>query len=310
MKSFAAYALTATALLAARPAFAGVHANFLYALSDSVGKMSFGGTPLLWDAKASELYVVDGRNGVIDVFNDNGMVIYSFGDSVALGHVAGVAVLAGGEPLVLGYNGPDYRIVRCNFRGEPVEKIELREVPKAFAENFHPGSIYVARDRIYLADAGTMKVLLTALDGTYQTSFDLIPMLGLAETKRGEEMMRGFSVDGDGNMLFTVATLFQAFVVSPEGSVRGFGQKGSLPGRFNIAGGIVADDAGHIFVADTLRCVVMAFDRETFQFLGEFGNRGGGPGNLINPGEIAVGNGRVYVTQSVGTVKAYGVQFE
>jgi DNA-binding beta-propeller fold protein YncE len=311
MRRFGAHVLTLAALAAVgQPAWAGVRATFLYPLSDSVGRMSFGWAPLAWDAKASELYVVDSGNGVVDVFNDNGMVVYSFGDSAVFGRVAGVALLTGGEPLILGVDGETWQIIRCNFRGEPVGKIELRDVPKAFAENFHPGSIYVARDHIYLADRAAMKVLLLALDGAYETSFEMSRMLGIPAEKAPDEMMRGFSVDRDGNMLFTVATLFQAFVVSPEGSLRGFGQKGSLPGKFNIVGGIVADDDGHIFVTDTLRCVVMAFDRETFRFLGEFGSRGRTGGNLINPLEIAVGNGRVYVTQSVGTVKAFGVQFE
>ena len=311
MKTHPKYALTVAAVFAvAGPAWGGVRATFQYPLADSVGKMSFGWSPLTWDATASELYVVDGSNGVVDVFNDNGMIIYTFGDSAAFGRVAGVAVLPGGEPLVLGSGTDGYQLVRCNFRGEPVGKIEPRDVPKAFAEGFRPDSIAVAQDRIYLADQNAMKVLLLALDGSYQNSFELSRMIGIPEGKAADEMMRGFSVDRDGNMLFTVATLFQAYVLSPEGAVRAFGQKGSLPGRFNIAGGIAADDDGHLFVTDTLRCVVMVFDRESFRFLGEFGNRGSGPGNLISPLGIAVGNGRVYVTQSVGTVQAFGVQFE
>ena len=311
MKFRATYALPVAALLAlAAPAGAGVRATFQYPLSDSVGKMSFGWSPLAWDATASELYVADSANGVVDVFNDNGMIIYSFGDSAAFGRVAGVAVLPGGEPLVLGTSTDAYQLVRCNFRGEPVRKIEPRDVPKAFAEGFRPDSIAVAQDRIYLADRGAMKVLLTGLDGTYQNSFELSQMIGIPEGKAADEMMRGFSVDRDGNILFTVATLFQAFILSPDGAVRGFGRKGSLPGRFNIAGGIAADDDGHLFVTDILRAVVMVFDRESFHFLGEFGNSGNGPGNLTSPLGIAVGNGRVYVTQSVGTVKAFGVQFE
>jgi hypothetical protein len=308
MRKFAAHALTLALL--AEPAWAGARATFLYPVADAVGKLSLGWAPMAWDGDASELLVVDAANGVIDVFNDNGMVIYSFGDSAAFGRVAGVAVLPGGAPLVLGQGEEGWRITRCNFRGEAVEKIAVRDVPKSFAENFSPSAIFVAQDRIYLADKNAMKVLLTALDGTYESSFELSRILGIPAAKAADEIMRGFSVDRDGNMLFTVATLFQAFILSPDGSLRSFGDKGSLPGKFNIAGGIVADDDGHVFVADTLRCVVMVFDRENFSFLGEFGNRGRSPGSLINPLEIAAGNGRVYVTQSVGTVKAFGVQFE
>jgi hypothetical protein len=121
--------------------------------------------------------------------------------------------------------------------------------------------------------------------------------------------MRGFSVDRDGNMLFTVASVFSAYVMSPEGKVRAFGQKGSTPGKFNIVSGIAADEEGRLFLTDSLRAVVMVFD-PSFQFLGEFGYRGPDPENLVSPFNLAVGNGRVYVTQSRGAVKAFAVRFD
>jgi len=48
----------------------------------------------------------------------------------------------------------------------------------------------------------------------------------------------------------------------------------------------------------------------SFQFLGEFGYRGPDPENLVSPFNLAVGNGRVYVTQSRGAVKAFAVRFD
>lgn len=307
MRRAVPHAVAIVAWLAFAPAAEAVmRASYLYPLADSVGKLTFGWASLAWDGAASELYVVDNRNGVVDVFNDNGMVVHSFGDSAGFGSVYGVAVLENGDPLVLSAQG----LLRCNFRGEPAGRIEPRDLPAAFAADFHPDRVFVAQGRIYLADQGSMKVLVVAPDGASLGSYDLAQLAGLEESHRRDALMRGFSVDREGNMLFTVATLFRAFVVSPDGFVRAFGQKGSMPGRFNVVGGIVADEEGHLFLADTLRCVVMVFDRESFGFLGEFGYRGRGPGNLINPLEIAVGNGRVYVTQSVGAVKAYGVLFE
>ena len=81
------------------------------------------------------------------------------------------------------------------------------------------------------------------------------------------------------------------------GKVRAFGTRGSSPGKFNVVSGIAADDNGNIYVADTLRCVVMIFDRE-FNFRTEFGYRGLEPGNLIAPMELTVDSDRVYVAQT------------
>jgi len=301
--------LLAMLALGATPARVGVRATFLHPLADGVSRLAFGWSPLSWDAKASELYVVDNRHGVVEVFNDNGMAVHSFGDS-ALGLVAGVAVLETGEPLLLTVRGESFALVRCNYRGEQVGRIELRGVPAKFAEGFRPGSLHVAAGRVWLADKSSMKVLVVEPDGSFAAAHDLARLAGVDEQRRGDAMMRSFAVEADGHMLFTVATLFRAFVVSPDGHVRSFGVKGSTPGRFNVVGGIASDGDGHLFLTDTLRSVVMVFDRESFRFLGEFASRGRGPSGLVNPLDLVVGNGRVYVTQSTGPVKAFAVQFE
>ncbi|UCF09877.1 MAG: hypothetical protein JSW65_07420, partial [Candidatus Bipolaricaulota bacterium] len=54
---------------------------------------------------------------------------------------------------------------------------------------------------------------------------------------------------------------------------------------------------GFIYVADTLRCVVMVFDRD-FNFQMEFGYRGPRPDNLIGPRNLATnGRSKLYVSQ-------------
>jgi hypothetical protein len=60
---------------------------------------------------------------------------------------------------------------------------------------------------------------------------------------------------------------------------------------------VSTDDQGNLFVLDRLRSVVMVFDPDlTFQL--EFGYRGEGPSNLIAPYDLAVGNGKVFVSQA------------
>jgi len=292
--------------IAARRSADAVQSSFLYVIDDGAGRRSTGWAALTWEPNNSELFLV--ANGVVDIFNDNGLATYSFGDDAQVGSPVAVAALENGELMVLASREMATQLLRCNFRGEPLARVELHGLPKEFGE-FSPNAIGVAAGKIYLADKNMMKVVIAGPDGAVSTTFDLPKLIGLGPKDPAEAMMRGFNVDRDGNMLFTVASVFSAYVMSPEGKVRAFGQKGSTPGKFNIVSGIAADEEGRLFITDSLRAVVMVFDA-SFQFLGEFGYRGPDPENLVSPFNLAVGNGRVYVTQSRGAVKAFAVRFD
>ena len=296
------FAALATALTAG-PALCAVRASFLYALSDPAVRLDFGSSDLSWDRTASELYVTAPR--AVVVFSDSGMMVHSFTGDSSAGAPISIAPLEDGTMVILTVADQRTALWRCNFRGDPVSRIEL---PGDVAD-FGGNRIGVAGGKIYLANLSTIQVLVIGLDGRKQAFFDFGTQLGFDGAKRADNDMRGFSVDGAGNMYFTIPTQFSAFVASPEGRLRSFGTRGSSPGKFSVVAGIAADDDGHLYVTDILRAVVMVFDKD-FRFLGEFGYRGSGPENLVGPSAVAVGNGRVYVSQSTGSVKVFGVQFE
>ncbi len=293
-------------MASALPAQAGVRASFAYTLAEGSGPMALSWPSLTWEPRSGELYVVDHSGGVIGVFNDSGMQVFSFGDDVAVGTPSGVVATENGELFVLASIGSKWSVVRCNFRGEPVEKLLLKDVPTGFAELFTPSAIATAGGKLYLADKGAMKVLVIGLDGAFVSSQDLADLVKVDARKRIGLDIRGFAVDTTGNLLFTIPSLFTAYVVSPDGRVRSFGTKGGAPGKFNVVSGIAADENGNLFLTDLLRAVVMVFDKE-FHFIGEFGYRGAEPENLIAPADLVVGNRRVFVTQSVGGVKAFDI---
>lgn len=274
-----------------------VKASFLYALSDATGTIPYNWVKLSADPVKHEVYVVNPSDLTIRVFNDQGMEVYSFGDDLSLGYVSDLAVDEQGDMLILSVKGAMHALARANYRGEPKGVIELKDFPPAYTDGFSPRTLAYRAGHIYLVDKERMKVAVTDGEGRFETGYDLAPLLKVEEKKRLETDMVGFSVDPQGNLLFTVPTTFTAGVLSPDGKLKTFGTKGSTPGKFNIAGGIAADDKGYIYVADTLRCVVMVFDRE-FTFKTEFGYRGTEPGNFIAPLDIVAMDGRVYVTQS------------
>ncbi|HZV83049.1 MAG TPA: hypothetical protein VFF53_12860 [Geobacteraceae bacterium] len=290
--------LCLTLILTVRPAGAEeIKASFLYALSDATGTIPYNWVKLSADPVRHEVYVVNPTDLTIRIFNDQGMEVYSFGDDLSLGYASDLAVDEQGDMLVLTVKGGTHALSRANYRGEPKGDIELKDFPPAYSDAFSPRTLAYRAGHIYLVDKGRMKVAVTDGTGRFETGYDLAPLLKIDEKKRLETGIVGFSVDPQGNMLFTVPTTFTAGVLSPDGKLKAFGTKGSSPGRFNIVGGIAADEKGYIYVADTLRCVVMVFDRD-FTFKTEFGYRGTEPDNLIAPMDVVVEDGRVYVTQS------------
>jgi hypothetical protein len=114
--------------------------------------------------------------------------------------------------------------------------------------------------------------------------------------RRSDLGLRGFNVDREGNILFTIQPLFSAFTMSPEGEIRAFGTKGSAPGKFNIVGGIARDDAGNYYVADILKSAVLLFDKD-LQWRKEFGYRSGRPSGLVAPEDMVAVGDRLFVSQ-------------
>ncbi len=274
-------------------AASGVSLGYMYDLSDTTGPIHESPGDVWYDPEAREVFVVG--YGVVRIFTDTGMESYSFRLDPASGIPIGVAALEAGDLLVLAGRDGGTHVVRCNYRGEPLGELVLTGVPSEFAAGFTPNAIRRAGGKTYLADFGAMKVLVVGDAGEHLASHDLARILDLDRSR--EDSLTGFSVARDGTLLFTIATLFHAYTVAPDGGVRYWGKSGGAPGKFNVVKGIVADDRGRYYVLDGLKSAVIAFDAG-LNFLGEFGYRGNAPGNLSFPTGIAFGDGRIYVAQS------------
>ncbi len=278
-----------------------VKGTFLYNLSSFTGTISFSWPRIFIDQERNEVYVI--YQNFIRVFNETGMEVYSFGDDLNLGTIVDLAVDGDGNILLLSYkwsptsDRASYEITRCNYRGEPKSTIEVKNLPTQYSK-FLPNRMIYREGNLYLASLVTMVVVVTGADGVFKQVYDILPLLELEEKEKQDAMMDGFSIDREGNFLFTIPPLFRAYKISPDRKVSYFGKAGSTPGRFNIVAGIASDGKGNIFIVDKLKCAVMVYDKN-FNFLNQFSSRGWKPGFLIAPEDIAVDNhDRVYVTQA------------
>jgi DNA-binding beta-propeller fold protein YncE len=294
MASMAKVPALAAAACLALPA-AALDVSYQFSLSDFTGVLPLPEARLKLDAEHNEVLVIVA--GQVRIFNQSGMQVYSFGDDADLGHPLDAVALEGGDLMVLAYTaGLEVQLVRCNFRGEPAAKVPLTGLPADLAKEFRPGAIARAGSRLFLADMAGMRIVVADLQGAYQRSFDVAEILDVAK-KRADLGLRGFSVDRDGNVLFTIQPLFHGYVLSPEGTIREFGERGSAPGKFNIVAGIARDDAGKTYVTDILKSAVLVFDRD-LKFQKEFGYRGPRPGNLAAPIDVVAQGGKVWVSQN------------
>jgi hypothetical protein len=270
-----------------------VTGSYMYNLSNFYGVVGYEWCHPYFDLKTGEIYVAQG--GSVQIFNTAGMEIYSFSDG-ELGVIQDVSTDSEGNILALSWKNLGFSIVKCNFRGEPREEIRIANLPKEFA-GFSPNRMVFREGLFYLVDKSRLRVAVVDRDGTYLKGYDLASLIAVKDDQRADNDIFGFNMDREGNMLFTVPAQFLAYKVTPEGKVFSFGRRGSGPGRFGVAAGITADGKGNILVSDSLRGVVMIFDKE-FRFQSEFGFRGLRPGNLIVPRDLETdGDNRVFVTQ-------------
>ena len=292
MHAHALIAAVAPVLLAASTPRA-FRLEYRYNLATVAGDVHTSAATLNYDRQAQEVFVIG--HGQVRIFNAAGMETYRFGEEAGLGTIYGVAALEDGDLLVLAYRDEKPCLLRCNFRGELVQAVELTGVPEPF-RGMRPNAIAYQGGRVYLADLQEMRVVLVDQEGKHLASYDLAERIAVAD-KRQDHGMNGFGVDRDGSMLFTVAPLFKAFVVPLQGQVRSFGRPGSGPGNFGIVAGIGSDARGRYYVADSLKCAVLVFD-SNLNFVGEFGTRGYRPGQLLGPTSVAVAGDRVFISQN------------
>jgi hypothetical protein len=292
-------------------AASSIRGSFVYRLSSFSGAVPYNWSRVFIDKSRDEAYVL--YQSTIRIFDKNGMEVYSFGDDLNLGAIVDAAVEKSGNIMLLTYTfdaARTFSINIVNYRGEPVSRMAVKGLPDEFSK-FAPNRIIIQKDDIYLISLNAMKAAILDSKGNFREGYDLAAILKLDEKEKADNMLGGFSIDAEGNMLFTIPTLFKAYIVSPDRKVVSFGRPGGAPGRFAVVAGIISDDRGHYLVVDKLKCVISVYDKN-FNFVEEFGFRGDKPGNLIAPDEIVMDSEhRIYVTQSRGRgVNVYRLEYQ
>jgi hypothetical protein len=158
MKSLSSLAIATMLVLCSTADASAAKASYLYTFSNFTGSLPYSWVRLASDKEHGEIYVIN--NGIVTVFNSVGMEIFHFGDEGNLGGITDVAVEKDGNIILLSYTGDTYSVLRCNFRGEPKETIQLRGLPQEFSQ-FSPRRLVYWKGYLYLADPFTRKIVVT-----------------------------------------------------------------------------------------------------------------------------------------------------
>jgi len=300
----------AIVLIVASEALSEVQATYLYNLSSFTGGLPFMWARVTVDDIYNEVYVVYGND--VKIFNQRGMEEHEIkGFDMDIGALVDVAVNEDGNILAFAYYEAAYSITLCNYRGEPVEKLAIKNLPPEFSD-WKPNRMFYREGTFYLVGMNTLKAVVLDSKAVFKDAYDLASIIGL-EGKPDENEIFGLSIGQNGDFMFTLGVEARAYVVSRDRKMKVFGKRGSAPGRFGVPAGIVQDSAGHYLVADMLRGVILIFDKD-LKFVTEFGSRGLRPGQLIVPRDLAIDKeDRLYVNQgryrgvSVFKIKNTGV---
>ena len=306
-------------------------ASYMYKLSDFSGEVASLWARVAVNPELGEVYALNREDSAIQIYNNEAMQIFDFGEELGLSSALDIASGQNGDLYVL-YSNPLNRILHLDYKGAPLGEIVPRDLPDAL-RGFQADFMVRQQGQFYLADSKGMQVLVLSTQGHYLNHYDMRATLGKLikdgldqkelrpsqERKLQDDLkalssaeINGFAVGSAEEIYFTSATLFSAFRYNTNGTLEQFGVPGGAVGKFGVISGIDTDSAGRIYVSDRLRCVVLVFDRD-FQFLTEFGYRGASPHNLIVPDDIAINdqNGTVYVSQAANLgVSVFSLQFD
>ncbi len=291
--------------------------SYLYRLSTFTGMAAVGAWPILRvDRTNNEIYVL--TQDEIRIFNQNGMEVYQLSNLLdERGEeqtILDVAVKENGALIFLTQTSRKGRLVNelvvGNYRGEPISPLILKNLPPDL-QGFQPDRIFYQAGLLYLANLSRMQIVIADPEGNCQRTCNIMPFLHQArkDEDRGKARRRSyvdeielnmgdFSVDREGNILFTVPVVGNVYKLTPDFQLSLIGKRGGGPDKFGIPAAIITDDDGNYLVSDILQSVVKVFDKD-MNFIGSFGGRHAGQDALFSPRGLAVdAKNRLYVSQT------------
>ncbi|WP_022853145.1 NHL repeat-containing protein [Thermodesulfatator atlanticus] len=238
------------------------------------------------------IYVLDGTNNVVRVYNPLGKPLFTLGGDKLLHWPLGLAVSDKGEVLVAdsrnhrlalfppGVNKPHYIPVPAPKDGVPSD-------PTDVVFGLMPG-VYIT------VDNDNHRVLALDFDGNV--------IWATGEMGRGIEQFRYpflMDEDQDGYIYVVEVINTRVQVLDQKGKfVRFIGEWGIDPGQFYRPKGVAVDEEGKVFVSDSYVGVIQIFKKDG-KFLGAVGGPDGKLWRFHTPVGLATRDGFLFVVEMI-----------
>ncbi|MEW5807354.1 MAG: 6-bladed beta-propeller [Acidobacteriota bacterium] len=248
---------------------------------------------IFYDRAKDEIYCADTGNGLIGIYNMDGMELFLFGSKGVINEPYNVMVDPEGDIYVIDLEIGKVKVF--NYRGEFRRFFDFSQSP---APEPKPVAMNVDREgKLYFLDSSIPRVLIFTMDGRFLRSFG---EKGIGKGKLSSPS--DIAIDDAGNIYITDRVGMPVQVFNPEGKfINGWGEHDVGSQNFSFPAGIAIDRDGRIFVADTLRQDIKVFDADG-NFLINFGGFGFEPGEVAYPSDVTIdGQGRIWVTEKIGS---------
>jgi DNA-binding beta-propeller fold protein YncE len=239
-------------------------------------------------AKSGRIYILDGANNTIKVFNSKGEMLFSFGKKGKKNGEFSQPVgmdIDNRENIYVADTG-NQRIQIFDSGGSSIGMIDLASI------NARPVEVKYSPeyDRIYISDTNNHQILSYEKDGRLAFSW------GSYGKMQGEFIYPGMAdTDAAGN-IYIVDILngrMQIFNTTGE-NIGQIGKFGITPGRLFRPKGVVVDSQENVYVSDSYTGVVQSFD-SAGQLVGILSEDKHAPLRLTTPLGMAMDNERNYL---------------
>ena len=221
-------------------------------------------------SKDGSIYVVDGVNFKIKIFNKKGEFVSSFGkQGSADGEFRfplGIDIDGSGKVYIA--DSGNHRVQIFDSRGDFIAAITI---PPQKNHPADPTDVAVddSRNRCYVVDNDNHRILVYDL-----STLKMIKTYGTPGTEKREFRYPFLmALDKDKYLYIVDVINTRVQVLNPEGQFVGFvGQWGVKKGEFFRPKGVAVDKRGKVYVSDSYMGVIQVFDTSTGEFYAALGD--------------------------------------
>ncbi|MFY3740783.1 MAG: sugar lactone lactonase YvrE [Candidatus Nitrosomirales archaeon] len=226
---------------------------------------------------SGDVYVADRRTGTVNMFDNDGDYIKSFG---AMVYPRGIAADSQGN--IYAVEQGNNRVVKFDSGGNQLKVWGTFGIEDGMFKAPY-GIAIDSNDNVYVADSVNNRIQKFDPNGNFISKF------GVRGSGPGQLISpHGLAIDSLDNLYVIDTGNYRVQKFSSDGKfVYEFGSKGSGTSNFMSAEGITLDSQGNVYVTDIYNKKVQKFDREG-TFLAEWGSEGAGSGEFGAPFGIAV----------------------